>query len=185
MANLIGKIRIRTHDWLEGRGKAAQEQRDHGIQKKEANRIASGFYELHWDWPPGKQSRSVANDMGVVLLKRLLASMGARDVVVTPVVLQKANKTKGIAARMQYDFSWQWPSVIGKAVIGNEVTLLLQKQKLKMAGATNIRSEFIRPDSGTKAPVEARPPVRVATTAASSRKVVKHRTSSHKARLSR
>lgn len=185
MANLIGKIRTRTHDWLEGREKTAQEHHDQGIQKKEANRVASGFYELHWEWPPGKQARSVANDVGVVLLKRLLASMGARDVVVTPVVLQKANKIKGIAARMRYDFSWEWPSVIGKAVIGNEVTLLLQKQKLKMAGATNIRSEFIRPDSGAKAQVEARPPVRMATTAASSRKVVKHRAHSHKARLTR
>ena len=61
MANLIGKIRTRTHDWLEGREKTAQEHHHQGIQKKEANRVASS----------GKQGASGPDKTALVAVKEV------------------------------------------------------------------------------------------------------------------
>jgi hypothetical protein len=95
MPNLIGKIRTKAHDWVEGQRKKGAEDRDRAAKRKIQQREASGYYVLTWELPQGVQKRSLTSEVGVGVLKKTLASLGAADFKVSAVVIPMQSGWRG------------------------------------------------------------------------------------------
>ncbi len=156
MSSWIGKLRMKVKEIGEGskqRGKQQQEERE---KKRKEHFRADGYYLLQWDWPQGPQMRHFENEIGASGLRLLLKNWGAVNIKIDSVLARRGNKAKDVSPKYRYDVSWEWPQVSGSTKIGNEVSLVLNKQKLKMVGAVNIRSMF-KPPVRDSAPPTGQP----------------------------
>jgi hypothetical protein len=145
MPSWLGKLRLKAQELQKKNKQKTWGQEREKKRRTDQSHRASGYYRLSWDLPMGRQTRRVPNEIGAAGLRLLLKNLKAQDVSIQPIEVRRGNKSTGQSPKYEFEVGWAWAQPSGAMDIGNEVSLVAMKQKLKLAGAANVRSVFKPP----------------------------------------